>query len=240
MKPGPAQAPRPLVQPPAADPLADWDADHADSFGRVADEVFAPMYPFLVQDVAAVLGRPLAGLVVLEIGGGVGNMALEMLRAGVARLDDLDISAAMLDRAGARLAGHPGLAGRFRPVLGEAGALPFAAGSYDLVFSRGSIQFWPDIPAALAGIRRVLRPDGLAYVGGGFGLSTPPALRDSILREKEARMAQMRGGSPMPQLDKAELLAAARSLGGRARLVQGDGGFWVQWFPHRPADGNRE
>ncbi len=238
MKPGSGQAPRPLVLPSAAGPLADWDAEHADAFGRVADEVFAPMYPYLVQDVAAVLGRPLAGLTVLEIGGGVGNMALELLRAGAARLDDLDISPAMLERAGARLAEHPGLACRFRPVVGEAGALPFAAGAYDLVFSRGSIQFWPDIPAALAGIRRVLRPAGLAYLGGGFGLSTPPALREAILREKEARLGQMRGGRPMPQLDKAELLAAARGLGGRARLVQGDGGFWVQWFPHRPPDGS--
>lgn len=238
MKPGPTRSPRPLVLPPAVAPVDDWDGEHADSFGRVADEVFAPMYPYLVQDVVAVLGRPLAGLAVLEIGGGVGNMALEVLRAGVARLDDLDISPAMLDRAAARIAEYPALAGRFRPVVGEAGALPFAAGSYDLVFSRGSIQFWPDIAAALAGVRRVLRPDGLGYLGGGFGLSTPPALREAIFREKEARMGQMMGGRPMPQLDKAELLAAARDLGGRARLVQGDGGFWLQWFPHRPADGS--
>ncbi len=173
------------------------------------------------------MGGALAGLTVLEIGGGVGNMALEMLRAGVASLDDLDISPAMLDRTTRRIAGHPEWVARFRPCQGDATAVPFASASYDLVFSRGSIQFWPDIPAALAGIRRVLRPEGLAYLGGGFGLSTPAAVKQAIYQEKEARMPNPR---PIPQLDKMALLETARRLGGSARLELDGPGFWLVWY----------
>ena len=46
-------------------------------------------------------------------------------------------------------------------VLGTATALPFADGSFDVVFSSfGALQFVSDIEAALAEVARVLRPGG--------------------------------------------------------------------------------
>lgn len=224
---------RPLVLP-ASSPIArDWEAEEADSFGAVADEVFAPIYPCLVADLISAWGRPLTGLTVLEVGGGVGNMALELLKAGVGRLDDLDVSQAMLARAVARLASFPGLARRFRPLAGDVCTLALPAAAYDLVFSRGSIQFWADIPRALANLRQALRPQGLAYLGGGFGLNTPPAVKQAIQREKERRLAQMPNPRPIPQLDKMALLEVAQQLGGQARLELDGPGFWLIWHPHR-------
>jgi SAM-dependent methyltransferase len=47
--------------------------------------------------------------------------------------------------------------------------LPFADASFDLVVSAGALTTVNDLPAALAGIGRVLRPDGLfvaAFIGG--------------------------------------------------------------------------
>lgn len=54
-------------------------------------------------------------------------------------------------------------------VLADEEALPFAAGSIDLVVSGLSLQLVNDLPGALIQIRRALRPDGLllaALLGG--------------------------------------------------------------------------
>src|SRR5207344_1319283 len=54
-------------------------------------------------------------------------------------------------------------------VTSDEEALPFAAGSLDLVVSALALQFVNDLPGALIQIRRALKPDGLflaALVGG--------------------------------------------------------------------------
>ncbi|MGC1456914.1 MAG: class I SAM-dependent methyltransferase, partial [Steroidobacteraceae bacterium] len=43
-------------------------------------------------------------------------------------------------------------------------ALPFAAASFDLVASRYSAHHWPDVPRALAQMRRVVKPDGFILI----------------------------------------------------------------------------
>ncbi len=54
-------------------------------------------------------------------------------------------------------------------VISDEEALPFAAGSLDLVVSALALQFVNDLPGALIQIRRALKPDGLllaALIGG--------------------------------------------------------------------------
>ncbi len=54
-------------------------------------------------------------------------------------------------------------------VTADEEALPFAAGSLDLVVSALALQFVNDLPGALIQIRRALKPDGLllaALIGG--------------------------------------------------------------------------
>ncbi len=209
-----------------------WSSEDTSSFRKVADDVFAPIYPCLARDVAIALGRPFAGLAVLEIGGGVGNMALELLRTGVTSLADLDISSSMLGQARERLERFPNLSKKFFPFQGEAGRLPFRASSFDLVFSRGSIMFWPDIPCALREIKRVLAPGGMAYLGGGLGISTPPEVVQGILESRAGSTTRNdRPDSPFPTLDHDELRDAAAVFGGTASVSSGKGGFWLVWFP---------
>lgn len=211
--------PRALTLAAVPAELPHWNQADADSFAAFADQVFAPLYPYLIEDIQGVLQAPLKGRRVLEIGGGVGNMALEFLRVGVASIDGVDVSAAMLEKTRERLRKFPDLFSRFTGHQSDAAQLPFADGAFDLVFSRGSIQFWPDIPAALREIRRVLTPGGLAYVGGGFGLSTPAALKQKIKAQREEHMVGRKDLKPIPQLNHADVLAVARKLGGRAELV---------------------
>ena len=51
-----------------------------------------------------------------------------------------------------------------RTEQGPAEHLPFADGSFDVVATRYSAHHWSDLAAALAGMRRVLKPGGVAIV----------------------------------------------------------------------------
>lgn len=110
------------------------------------------------SEVETLLGRPLRrGEVVLDPGCGTGWQAAGLRRAapGVAVLG-LDLSAGMLGRARA--------AGAWPLVQADAGWLPLADGSVDLVVTRGVLHHLPDVVGALAEWRRVLRPGGAVVV----------------------------------------------------------------------------
>jgi malonyl-CoA O-methyltransferase len=72
-----------------------------------------------------------------------------------------------------------------RRVCGEAAKLPFADASFDLIFSNMCLQWVPDLPAALAEFRRVLRPQGLLLFTS-FGPDTLVELREAYLAAGEA------------------------------------------------------
>jgi malonyl-CoA O-methyltransferase len=69
-------------------------------------------------------------------------------------------------------------------VCAEAMHLPFADNSIDLVFSNLCLQWVPDLPAALAEFRRVLREGGLLLFSS-FGPDTLIELREAYLQSGE-------------------------------------------------------
>jgi malonyl-CoA O-methyltransferase len=71
-----------------------------------------------------------------------------------------------------------------RRVCAEATNLPFADGSFDVVFSNMCMQWVPDLPAALAEFRRVLKPEGLLLFTS-FGPDTLTELRYAYLEAGE-------------------------------------------------------
>ncbi len=94
----------------------------------------------------------LEGRRLLDVAGGNGYWAGQAARRG-ARAVCLDLARRKLT-FGARLSSHPGL------VEGDALALPFADGTFDVVMSVCAIEHFDDGPAALAEMARVLRPGG--------------------------------------------------------------------------------
>ena len=100
----------------------------------------------------------------LEVGAGTGYFTLNLLRAGViGRATTTDISPGMLE-ALSRNARRLGLS--VETVRCEAAELPFEDGSFDLVFGHAVLHHLPDLDAAFAELRRVLRPGGwLAFCG---------------------------------------------------------------------------
>ena len=100
----------------------------------------------------------------LEIGSGTGYFSLNLLQLGlIGRLVATDISPGMLGELAAT-AERLGL--EVETETTDAERLPFEDESFDLVFGHAVLHHLPDLPAALAELRRVLRPGGtLAFCG---------------------------------------------------------------------------
>lgn len=105
-----------------------------------------------------------AGSRVLEVGCGVGAQTAHLLdRSPGARLTAVDVSAASLAQARARVAAsRPGADVAW--VRADLHALPFADGEFDHLFVCFVLEHLPDPGAALAALRRVLRPGGTVTV----------------------------------------------------------------------------
>lgn len=95
-------------------------------------------------------------------------------------------------------------------VVADEAALPFADASFDLVVSAGALTTVNDLPGTLAGIRRVLRPDGLFVASFAGGMSLVE-LRACLL-EAEAAITGNAGSHTAPMVEAS----AAAGLLGRA------------------------
>ncbi|MEV0666289.1 class I SAM-dependent methyltransferase [Actinomadura luteofluorescens] len=111
-----------------------------------------------------------AGSRVLEAGCGVGAQTVHLVaRSPGMRLTAMDLSRASLDQARARVEGSFPAAGvRWR--CADLRDLPFPDAVFDHVFVCFVLEHLPDPRAALAGLRRVLRPGGtLTVIEGDHG-----------------------------------------------------------------------
>jgi magnesium-protoporphyrin O-methyltransferase len=101
----------------------------------------------------------LQGATVLEIGGGVGEIQLELLRRGAARATNLELSPAYEEEA-TRLLAEAGLTGRVRRELLDIVAAPDSVEPADVVVLHRVVCCYPDyqalLGAAASHTRRVL------------------------------------------------------------------------------------
>ena len=110
---------------------------------------------------------------VLDVGCGTGYLLRQLAARSpdTAELTGVDPAPAMLEAARSATA-H----GRLRWQWGTAEALPFPAGSFDLVVSTTSFDHWTDQPAGLAQCARVLAPGGLLVLADLFSTLLAPTL----------------------------------------------------------------
>ncbi len=133
----------------------------------------------------------------LDLGGR--GVVASLLRARGIEVVACDLAPAMARCAGADVA-----------VVADEEALPFAAGSFDLIVASLSLHWINDLPGALIQLRRVLRPSGL-FLAAMPVLGTLGELRAALT----AAEAELTGGasprvSPFPDLrDCAGLLQRA-------------------------------
>ena len=131
-------------------------ADRLAFFHGVEAERYA-QEPFIREFAGFASAR---GRRVLEIGVGAGSDYVNWLRAGANAIGvDLTAAAVRLTRERCTLEG-------FAPALSrtDCESLPFADASFDVAYSYGVIHHAPDTVKAVAEIRRVLKPGGVARV----------------------------------------------------------------------------
>jgi demethylmenaquinone methyltransferase/2-methoxy-6-polyprenyl-1,4-benzoquinol methylase len=109
---------------------------------------------------------------VLDVGCGTG-FATEGLLEQTDDVHALDQSAHQLSQAYEKF----GRRGPIRFYRGDAERLPFRDGAFDVVWSSGSIEYWPDPVATLEEFRRVTRPGGQVLVVG------PDAPKRTVLQK---------------------------------------------------------
>lgn len=114
--------------------------------------------PPLFESMAAA-GR---GRRLLEVGCGIGIDTLRLARLGFGEVVGIDLTEVAVEVAAER-ARREGLGG-VRFEVGNAEALPFEDGAFDLVYSFGVLHHTPGIERAVAEVHRVLAPGGTAYV----------------------------------------------------------------------------
>jgi demethylmenaquinone methyltransferase/2-methoxy-6-polyprenyl-1,4-benzoquinol methylase len=105
---------------------------------------------------------------VLDVGCGTG-FATEGLLEEVDVVYGIDQSPHQLEKAYAKF----GKRGRVRFSLGDAERLPYEDDAFDVVWSSGSIEYWPDPVATLREFRRVVKPGGQVLVVGPNEPSEP-------------------------------------------------------------------
>ena len=141
----------------------------ADEYARYWAPVLEETSALLVHEVDSQIraGGFAEDFILLDVGAGIGTLALRALeRWPRARVIASDAAAGMLAYAGQR-AIDVGADddSRLSFLVGPADELPLASASIDVAISSFVLQLVPDRLAALAEIRRVLRPGGLlAYV----------------------------------------------------------------------------
>lgn len=143
------------------DQIEYWNGAAGQRWVAEQDALDAMLRPF--GDAALAAARPARDEAVLDVGCGCGDTSLVLAglvgRGG--RVVGLDASAPMLARARERLSSPSNVTF----VEGDASAEPVERGTFDLLFSRFGVMFFPDPAVAFGRLRTRLRPGGrLAFV----------------------------------------------------------------------------
>lgn len=111
-------------------------------------------------------GNPERALSIADLGCGTGYLIQQLLLNGQRDVTGFDLASKMLDVTRDRIAAQPETASHtsaVRLVESDLQSLPVSAGQFDVIFSNAAIQ-WCDSNAAIAEIKRALKPGGQIYI----------------------------------------------------------------------------
>ncbi len=155
---------------------------HAEAFEWVVENRVKHTYPLTAMRMLGECGGIREGICI-DIGCGTGNLDIELAKRSNFTIIGLDIDPDMKPLFEKRIR-KASLQDRVSFVVGDAQKMPFRDDYADVIFSRGTLTFIPDIKKCLREIDRVLKPTGVAFVGGRY-IYTPQSHKISTQKLKE-------------------------------------------------------
>lgn len=138
----------------------------AGEYDRLVEEKLKHTYPATAMRMLAECGGIRDGICI-DLGCGGGQLDVELARRTRLKIHGLDIDPGVKPLFEKRVRAA-GLDQRVSFVLGDAQKLPFPDAYADLIVSRGMLIFVPDIKQCLRETARVLKPTGVAFLGGRY------------------------------------------------------------------------
>jgi SAM-dependent methyltransferase/accessory colonization factor AcfC len=207
------------------------DGGHAAWYDEHPGKRFDPIYRNIARQV--IDDYPIAEGRALDIGCGPGQMALMLMEMTNLDVTGVDIEPEVVE-IGRRHAEEAGLADRCHFVCADAHSLPFPDDYADLIVSRGTLPFLRDKVLALREVHRVLKPGGVAFLGGGMGRYTSEEMAKKLYPKGVSPETALGWGPgqtredsifPFPVRNFAALVTEA---GIRDYTVIDEGGRWVE------------
>ena len=185
------------------------------------NDLWSPVYPFMAAHVLSVAGIRSGEF--LDLGPFAGGLALSLLAecAGL-RAKVVDESERMLKWVEKRSRAM-GCSSRLTTHRCAIEPIPEVDDSFDLVTVRGAFFFVT--PLLLQEVKRVLRPGGFGWIGGGYGPLTPESVIAPIA-ERSKRLNEDIGKRRIEEGEAKGLLETA-GLAPVARIST-EGGFWIE------------
>lgn len=183
--------------------------------------LWLPIYPYMAKHLMAV--SQCEGGRLLDLGPFAGGLAVSLLRrCEMCTAVVIDESEPVL-----RWAEEQAVVGSCASRLTACGLplypIPESDASFDLVAVRGAFFFLT--PELLREVRRVLRPGGFGWVGGGYGPATPDEIIAPIA-DRSKILNEAIGKRRIAPAD-AQAMVSAAGLGGCARVAE-EGGLWIE------------
>jgi len=139
---------------------------------RAAEGTLAPVYAPLAEEIVQRLDLGDTQGMGIDLGSGPGTLIVELCKRTKLHWINADINPHFFTYFFEKAAAG-GYSGRVSAMQADACTLPFRDNLVDVVVSRGSFQFWPDLREGLAEVYRVLKPGGIAYIGRGLPETLP-------------------------------------------------------------------
>ncbi len=183
--------------------------------------LWLPIYPFMADHVVAVSG--VRSGKVLDLGPFAGGIAVCLLaKSSGFQAKVVDESERVL-RSAVEWAREKGCSSRLAVHRASLEAIVEPDGSFDLVTVRGAFFFLT--PLLLREVKRVVRPGGFGWLGGGYGPLTPNEVIKPIA-DRSRRLNEELGKQRITAekcrglLDDAGLARSAR--------ISTKGGIWIE------------
>ncbi|HIE27031.1 TPA: class I SAM-dependent methyltransferase [Candidatus Poribacteria bacterium] len=190
-------------------------------------EIWQEIYPLLAQqivdDYKIKEGR------CVEIGSGGGKLGLELAKRTVLQIYMVDINGDVLKKALAN-ACEARLSSRISLIQANVEWLPFSDDFADMLVSRGSIFFWNDKPRGLSEIYRILKKDGVAFVGGGLSRYISEQKREEFIRARTAVLKDEQSRKEWERLRSPKYFRQILRQAGipTFKLIPDPPGLWVE------------